>query len=344
MATPIQYPWETPPENGTCIQVAEGVFWVRMPLPMALDHVNCYVLDDGDGWTIVDTGVDSKLTRRLWLALLDTEFAKKPVKRVIGTHHHPDHIGLAGWFQSDHGAEFVATRTTWLFARMLTLDTQSRPTAETLTFWRSAGMDPEIYEKRANERPFNFSDIVTPMPLGFTRIKEGDVIEIGRRQWDIRIGNGHSPEHATFWSRDDNLVISGDQIIPSISSNLGVYATEPMADPVAEWLESCERFLPFATEKHLCLGGHKRPFTGLPTRLRQLIDNHHGALERLKKHLVKPQTAADCFLPLFKRNITEGEYGLALVEAIAHLNHLYLAGQVDRLKRDDGAWVYSLKG
>lgn len=343
MADPITYPWETPPEAGHAIEVADGVFWVRMPLPMALDHVNCYVLDGGNSWTVVDTGFDSKKTRGLWCSLLDGVFAGKPVARVIGTHHHPDHIGLAGWFQSAFGAEFVATRTTWLFARMLLLDAQDRPAPETIAFWRSAGMDPAILEKRTHERPFNFADCVAPMPLGFTRIKEGDTIRIGGRNWDIRIGNGHSPEHATFWSQDDNLVLSGDQIIPSISSNLGVYATEPNADPVAEWLESCTRFLPFARPEHLVLGGHKLPFTGLSTRLKQLIDNHHGALDRLEQHLKTPQTAADCFMPLFKRNIGEGEYGLALVEAIAHLNHLYQAGRVSRIKRDDGAWLYQIK-
>ena len=157
---------------------------------------------------------------------------------MVGTHHHPDHIGLAGWFQSQHGAELVTTRTAWLFARMLTLDVQEVWPEETLAYYRSAGMAQEIYEKRVNDRPFNFADTVHPMPLGFTRIKQGDVIRMGGRDWDVHTGNGHAPEHATFWSRDDNLVITGDQILSTISPNIGVYATEPMADPLGEWLES----------------------------------------------------------------------------------------------------------
>lgn len=337
---PLRYPHETPPTEGEAIRIADGVLWMRLPLPMKLDHVNVYALDDGDSWTVVDTGFNTKRTRAIWGKLLTGPMAGKPVARVIITHHHPDHVGLAGWFQKEHGAELIATRTSWLFARMLTLDDQALPTDETLSHWKAAGMDAAIYKKRTQERPFNFSDIVYPMPLGFKRIKEGDTITIGGRTWDIHIGNGHAPEHATFWSRDCELVLSGDQIISSISSNLGVYATEPEADPVGDWLEACERLSQYAREDHLVLGGHKLPFTGLPTRMRQLIDNHHGALDRLTAFLDTPKTAGDCFPPLFKRSIGEGEYGLALVEALAHLNHLYQLGAITRVKRDDGAWLW----
>ncbi|MEX0318919.1 MAG: MBL fold metallo-hydrolase [Ruegeria sp.] len=340
----MRYPWEEPPAAGEAIEVAEGVLWMRLPLPMKLDHVNVYALDDGDGWTVIDTGFSSNKTRRIWDQLMTGPLAGKPVRRVVATHHHPDHIGNAGWFQSEHGAELVTTRTAWLFARMLTLDVQETWPEETLDYYRSAGMAAEVLAKRMADRPFNFADIVYPMPLGFTRIKQGDVFRMGGRDWDVHMGNGHAPEHATFWSRDDDLVITGDQILSSISPNIGVYATEPMADPVAEWLEACERLAPLARPEHLTLGGHKLPFTGLPIRMRQLIDNHHGALERLLDHLDMPKPASDCFVPLFKRSIGEGEYGLALVEAVAHLNHLYHIGSVTRTRRADGAWVYQRKG
>ena len=281
----IHFPHEEPPTAGEAIEVADGVLWIRMPLPMRLDHVNVYALDDGDGWTVIDTGFNSNKGRAIWQALMDGPLKGKPITRVLVTHHHPDHVGMAGWLQSDHGAELWATRTAWLFSRMLTLDVQDVPTRETLAFFRAAGMDGGVYDRRKAEKPFNFADVVAPMPLGFQRIKQDDVLTIGGRRWVVHIGHGHAPEHATLWSLDDDLVISGDQIIAGISSNLGVYATEPEADPVGDWLESCERLGALAHDNHFVLPGHKLPFTGLPDRMKQLIDNHHSALDRLEKHL-----------------------------------------------------------
>ena len=336
----LRYPWGTPPEHGAAIEIAEGVLWIRLPLPMALDHVNVYALDDGGSWTIVDTGVRSKRSIALWENVLTGPLRGKPVSRVILTHHHPDHVGMAGWLMKRFGAELLTTRTAWLLARMLILDVEERPTDQALSFWRSAGMDPAIYEARKSSRPYNFADICHSLPVGYTRIKQGDVINAGGRDWDVHIGNGHAPEHLTLWSRDDNLVIAGDQIISSISPNIGVYPTEPDADPVADWLEACGRFSALAREPHLVLSGHKLPFTGLPVRMRQLIENHHGALDRLRVHLAEPRTAAECFGPLFKRNVDEGIYGLALVEAVAHLNHLHQAGEVTRWRREDDAWLW----
>lgn len=338
MTTPlITYPWETPPAEGEAIAIATGVLWMRLPLPMALDHVNVFAFDDGDSWTIVDTGFSSKRSKAIWETLLAGPLKGKPVSRLIGTHHHPDHIGLAGWFMAK-GAELLMPRTGWLMARMLTLDEQPTYTDEALSFYKRAGMSAEEYAHRKTERPFNFADCVDPIPVGYTRLIDGETLRFGGRTWDIRMGDGHAPEHATFWSRDDDLVVGGDQLLPSISANLGVYPTEPEADPVQDWLTTCERFQPFATEDQLVLPGHKLPFTGLPLRLRQMIENHHGALERLIAHLKEPRTGGECFAPLFKRKIGRGEYGLALVEALAHLNHLHQTGVATRTMGEDGAW------
>ncbi|MFN4170287.1 MAG: MBL fold metallo-hydrolase [Pseudorhodobacter sp.] len=333
----IRYPFETPPEPGKAIEIAESVLWMRLPLPMALDHVNIFALDDADGWTVVDTGFDSRKSRTVWEALLTGPLAGKPVARVLVTHHHPDHIGLAGWFQS-RGAELLTTRTAWLYARMLTLDAQDRPVAEQLAFWQGAGMPPDLLERRRTERPFNFADVVAPLPVGFTRIRDGQQLRLGGRDWLVRTGGGHAPEQATLWQVDGPLILGADQLLPSISANIGVYATEPMADPLEDWLTSCRSFLPHARPDHLVLPGHKLPFTGLPLRLRQMIENHEGALARLLDHLTEQQSATECFLPVFGRQIEGDAYGLALVEAVAHLNHLLHQGRITRTMGPDGAW------
>ena len=340
MNTGLHIPWQGPPVEGDSIEVAEGIHWIRLPLPMKLDHVNVYALDDGDGWTIIDTGMNSKRTKMIWKKIIAGPLGGKPIHRVTLTHHHPDHIGLAGWFMVEYGAELMVSRTSYLMGRMLTLDVQALPPQETIDFWRRSGMDGAIIKERAEGKPFNFSDMVAPIPLGYKRLQEGEHISMGGRNWVVRMGNGHAPEHATFWSDDNELVIAGDQIISSISPNLGVYATEPEADPVGEWLSSCKSFLPHARPNHLVLSGHKVPFRGLLFRLQQSIENHYSALARLRIFLDKPKTAVECFNPLFKRTIGADEYGLALVEAVAHLNHLFAAGEVSRDFNANGAYLY----
>ena len=341
-AAGLTYPWDTPPAAGEAREVAEGVLWLRLPLPMALDHVNVYALNDGDGWTVVDTGFDSRRLRATWEQLLDGPLGGRPVRRVLVTHHHPDHVGLAGWFQQ-RGAELWTTRTAWLFARMLRLDEQERPAPETQAFWRAGGMDRELREERAGERPFNFADVVAPMPPGYRRLVEGEVVRLGGRDWDVRMGDGHAPEHATLWSRDDALVLGGDQLLPGISPNISVHATEPLADPLREWLASCARLAAHARPDQLVLPGHKLPYFGAPQRLAQLAGNHVGALARLEAHLAVPRTAAECFPVLFKREIGRSLYGLALGEAMAHCVHMWQEGRVSRELRHDGAWLFQAR-
>lgn len=336
----IRFPFENIPAEGEAIEIAKGILWIRLPLPMALDHVNVYALDDGDGWMIVDTGYHSKRSVGIWRKLLDGPLAGKPVTKVLMTHHHPDHIGNVGWFQKEHDVELISTRTAWLYARMMVLDVQEIWPPEAQKFYKSSGVDAALFEQRVKQRPFNFIDAVHPMPLGFTRIEQNDVIKIGDRTWTIHIGDGHAPEHATLWCNEEPLVLAGDQILPGISSNIGVYPTEPDADPLSDWLESCERLSALATENHFAMPGHKLPFMGLPTRLRQLIENHHSGLARLEEYLHEPRTAIECFPLLFKRTIDENNFGLAMVEAIAHLNHLLHAGKITRTANTDGVWIW----
>lgn len=334
--------WD-PPAHGEAREVAEGVLWIRLPLPMpALDHVNIYALEEPDGWTLIDTGIGWAPCRKALARARAGALAGRPILRAVLTHHHPDHIGLAGGLAAE-GTEILASRTAWLMGRMLTLDEQARPTDRQIAFRRRAGMDDAGLDAYATERPFNFADVVCPMPLGFRALEEGDVLEAGGRRWSVRLGEGHAPAHVTLWS-EDGLLLSGDQVLPGISSNIGVYPTEPEADPLAGWLATCRRFL-----THVCatgadplvLPGHKRPFVGLAHRLGQLVENHEHALERIELALAERElTALDLFDAIYKRRIGPGETGLALAEAVAHVNHLTRAGRIARRLDDRGAWLY----
>ncbi|MDO5632485.1 MAG: MBL fold metallo-hydrolase [Paracoccus sp. (in: a-proteobacteria)] len=342
----ISHPWPDPPAPGQAVQIADGVLWLRLPLPMALDHVNVFAFADdvaeGGGWTVIDTGFDTRRSRAIWETALAGPLAGRPVTRIIATHHHPDHIGLAGWFMAQ-GSDLWTSRTAWLMARMLVLDEQGSPPPETLTFWRRAGMPAALLAERAGQRPFNFADTVHPLPLGYTRLTEGQRVRFGGRDWRVTMGDGHAPEHVTLWSLSDDLVIGGDQLLPGISPNLGVYPTEPQADPVGDWLAACHRLSALARPGHLVLPGHKLPFAGLPLRLTQMVQNHERALDRLASALAeRPRSAAECFPALYRREIGAGEYGLALVEAVAHLNRLAVTGRAQPVGERDGAVLWGV--
>jgi glyoxylase-like metal-dependent hydrolase (beta-lactamase superfamily II) len=209
-----------------------------------------------------------------------------------------------------------------------------------LAFWRGAGMPADTLAQRAETRPYNFADSVHRLPLGYRRIVQGEEIAAGGRRWRVEIGHGHAPEQATLWGVGHDLVLTGDQVLPGITPNLGVTATEPGADPVGEWLAACRRLAPLAGSEHFALPGHRQPFFGLDVRLAELADHQEESLDRLEAFLAEPRTATACFEVLFGRRIPEAIYGLALGEAVAHLNRLHATGRATRTAGPDGAWLW----
>ena len=340
----IKFVFQESPEAGKLYKITEGVYWFPMPLPMmGPDYVNCYILDDGQEIALVDTGANIGDCKKIWENTLKKNFPKKIISNVYVTHHHPDHIGLAGWLCEKYNTEMICSRTAYLMAKMLSLDVHEKVSASTELFWKQAGMSQQMLEEKLRARPFNFGDGVSPLDEGFIRISENEIITINGLDWTVSMGNGHAPEHATFWSKELNMVLAGDQVLPGISSNLGVYPTEPNADTVGDWINSCKKFLELASDEHVVLPGHGKPFSGLPRRLVQLIENHEAALKRIKEALeAEPKTAVELFKTIFKRDINKREYMLALHEAVGHVNHLYKTGLVNRHIRQDGAFIFEL--
>lgn len=317
-------------EPGRLHEVAPGVFWLRMPLPFSLDHINLWVLDDGDGWVLVDTGLNAPACKAVWNELLAGALSAKPVKRVIVTHYHPDHIGLAGWLTHKTGAPLVMTRTEYLMARMLTLDQADAPPAQVVDFYRRAGWPDAAIDAFRGKGWGRFGLVVSRLPPSFLRIADGDRLCIGGRDWRIVTGRGHTPEHACLVADADRMMIAGDQVLPRITSNVSVYATEPDADPLGDWLDSIEMLRSLDPDM-LVLPAHNEPFTGLHARLDQLRDDHHRKLDALQTHLERPRTAFACFDVLFRRSIGEGEIMMATGETLAHLHYLE---RHDRARRD----------
>ncbi|HRE44384.1 MAG TPA: MBL fold metallo-hydrolase, partial [Terricaulis sp.] len=319
---------------------APGVYWVRMRLPFALQAINLWLIEDGDGWTIVDTGIALEESREFWRKIFDEVLQGKPVTRVICTHMHPDHIGLAGWICRKYGAQLWMSRLEYVTGRMLVADTGRQAPEEGVRFYRGAGWeeaDIERYKKRFG----GFGQAVSRVPEAYHRLNDGDVIEIGARPWRIITGNGHSPDHVCLWQEELKLFISGDQVLPRISSNVSVFPTEPEADPLTDWIESCKKLRAAIPNDVLVLPAHNEPFYGLHERLDHLIDGHEKALARVLSRLAQePRRAVDLFGALFARKIGSDLIGMATGEAIAHANCLIGRGLARAVTDEAGVVRY----
>lgn len=337
----LTYPWsrKVNPEHGVPEEIAEGVYWVRFPMPMSLDHINIWLLEDGDGWTVVDTCLDLPESREVWENLFGGFLQGKPVTRVICTHMHPDHIGLAGWLCERFGATLWMTREEFLMCRSLVGDT-GRPAPEVaLRHYRAAGFTEEQLEAY-REMFGGFGRAVYRLPDSFRRLKDRETLTIGGRYWQVIVGSGHSPEHACLYCPALKLLISGDQVLPRITPNVSVFPTEPESDPLQEWIQSCGRIREILPDDLLVLPAHEAPFRGLHVRLTQLIETHKRELNQLYDYLTEPRRVVDCFPALFKREITDGHLMLATGETLAHLNCLRKRQQVIRETDSQGVDWY----
>jgi glyoxylase-like metal-dependent hydrolase (beta-lactamase superfamily II) len=338
----ISYPWgKTVPATGEVMALGGGVGWVRIPLPMSLGHINCWALDGADdSLTIVDSGLRFPACREAWDALFAGPLADRKVERILCTHMHPDHVGLAGWLADRFGAPVWMTRGEWLSARINATDLRDAPPAEVSAMQRGAGWDDEAISQSQAMGWRMFGTIVHHLPFGYRRIVDGERIAMGPHEWQVVVGSGHSPEHACLLNDADGILISGDQLLPRISSNVSLTAAEPMANPLGDWLASIDRLLQL-DDKLLVCPSHGKPFRGLHARLNALKADHHARLDELAEALkAAPRRAVDCFPLLFRKPIDGTNRGLATGETLAHLRYLEEAERVRRETRD-GIWWWS---
>ncbi len=337
----LTYPFDTTvPAPGELIDVAPGVRWLRMPLPMALDHINLYLLEDEDGWWIVDTGIALGQTRDIWEQVFERHLEGKPVKAVVSTHWHPDHTGMAGWLCERWRAPFYITRTEYLTGMLYTRSTPEQIRGNFEQYQLRLGR--EAADAASSSRSVGgINEMITPLPPAYQRLVDGQSLAINGHRWRVVVGRGHSPEHACLFSDSLNVLISGDQVIPRISSNISVSADEPDGNPLKEWLQSLEQFLDVLPEDALVLPAHNVPFHGLHPRLRALIEHHEENLLVLEEALVdEARTALDLVPTLFRRNLSEEQVNMALGECLAHLNYLLHRGQLERRLDARGRYLY----
>jgi len=317
----LSYPFDNRPNPGELIEVGPGIFWVRMPLPISLNHINLWMLEEQDGWTLVDTGMATEDTKALWEEIFSTHLNSKPVKQVIVTHMHFDHLGLAGWLVEKWGATLCMSRTEYLSSRVIINEIKSDPPEATVAFFRAAGVEESILDEfkvRFNNR----SDFVSPLPSHYKRLTDNQVLQIGSLQWTVIIVEGHSPEHICLHCKSLNIMIAGDQILPRISPNISVRPDEPRANPLHNFLRSCESLKNRLNKDVLILPSHGDPFYGVHLRLQDMINEHKKGLQDLLEFCSQPRSVADVFPILFKSKINIGNMVIAVGEAVANLNYL----------------------
>lgn len=338
----LDYPLdEFLPETGAVHEVAPGLYWLRMGLPFALNHINLWLLEDEyetqhgrqRGWTIVDCGISSDATKAAWETIFAEALDGLPVLRVIATHCHPDHIGLADWLCQRWNAPLWMTAGEYAFARMMSASLPGVDgTAMAPHFERHGLKDASV---RLAGRKSYYQTLVPSVPGAYRRLQDGQRFDMGGRDWRVITGFGHSPEHAALYCEALNVLISGDMVLPRISTNVSVFAVEPEANPVQQYLDSLGKYedLPADT---LVLPSHGKPFRGLHTRITQLRDHHDARLAEVLHACALPQSAADIVPVMFPRALDSHQLSFALGEALAHLHQLWFDGQLKRLIGPDG--------
>ena len=341
VGVPLVYPLAAPAADGSVVEIAPGVLWARMPMPMALDHINVYLLRGEHGWTVVDTGLNADTSREMWERIVAEHLDGLPIEALVCTHWHYDHAGLARWFGERFGVPLYMT-----LGEYYTLCAHAQPLPDPLpsallNFYLRAGLTAE--RVRSLFDSVRGDPFLAPAPPSFRRLRDGDELAIGSRRWRVVVGEGHAPEHACLYDAEDRLLLAGDQLLPRISSNVLVSDVEPEADPLSLWLASLSRLEQLAPDT-LVLPSHQEVFRGLHLRTRELSEHHHHQLNALRGHLreLGRATAFEAMQKLFPRRRGAIDDILALGETMAHLSWLQHAGEVLRQLDTDGVYRFEL--
>lgn len=339
MPAAIHYPdLKIPAPAKMRVEVAAGVYWLRFPLPFALDHINLWLLDDGDRWTLVDTGIGLDDIRSLWQQAFQDCLDGRPLGRIIVTHYHPDHLGQAAWLSEQFSVPVLMTQGESATASRIHR-TGSQESGQILAgLFASHGLDSHRLSRLATQGN-RYRHLVPKLPMATTPVRDGQTLEIGGRVWRIMVGHGHSPEHAALFCPELDVLISGDQILPSITTNISVGPADPEGDPLAAYLDSLE-LLEALPPTVRVLPSHGAVFEGLHARIGQLRAHHQERLQSLRQACLEPRSAAELLDILFARSLDNHQLMFAMGEAIAHLNRLHVAGEAERISGKDGIIRY----
>jgi len=329
MSRALEFPRPTPPKPAEMIEVAAGIFWVRLELPFRLNHVNIYLIEEGDGFALVDTGIDNEASREIWESLFKGPLRQRPLTRILATHCHPDHIGLAGWLSDRFDLNLLMSQTEYLVTLNIRLDPAALNSEPYVSFYHSHGLD-DFHTELLLGRGLQYLRMVSDLPRTFSRVIAGETLNIGGRDFEILTGGGHSPEQVMLYCKTENLLLCADQVLAKITPNISVEAMDPEGDPLGIYLRSLGDLKQKLPENILILPGHNLPFIGLHTRVDELTMHHHArCLAILEACRKAPHTVADLVRVVFGRVIDDPhQMTFAFSEALAHANYMIRRGEL----------------
>ncbi|RCK41005.1 beta-lactamase [Thalassospira profundimaris] len=336
----LRFPFATPPAFGKIIEIADGILWTRVPLPYQLDHINIYFIRDGDGWAVIDTGIVTPEAIEVWETLFAGPLKDAHITRVIVTHFHPDHIGLAGWLCERFQAPLLTSYSTYMGCQVISFGTSEDATRDNFNFYRSHGMSEEVAGIVAIQG-HEYLRRVGKLPGSFLRLVCADILTIGTRTFRVLTGEGHAPEQLMFYCEEEKLLFAADQVIETISPNVSVYAIEAMGDPLGHFLRSIRMLGSEIPDDVLVMPGHRRPFYGLHTRCSELEAHHEERCGRILKVCAEsPQTVAQLVPVIFNRPLDPHQMTFAFTETLAHVNRLVRRGQVSLVRQGELVYVH----
>ncbi len=329
------YPFPEPPEKKGIIEIADGILWLRLPLPFRLNHINIFLIDDGDGWAVLDTGIADRATKDLWSFFISNRLRGRKLTRLIATHYHPDHIGLAGWFAEKHGVPLLTTQTTYLQCTAIALNPGGLDAKPYRDFYLRHGLTTEVAALLSVQGQ-GYMSMVSPLPPFFQRIVAGGRLALNGRAFDVLTGDGHAAELAMLACSQEKLFFAADQVLDTISPNISVWANEPHGDPLGLYLRSLSQLKAALPDDVIVLPSHGLPFTGLHARLDQIAAHHERRCSTLLEAARRPKSAAELVPALFPRRLDAHEMSFAFSEVLAHVNHLLREGSLLRAEPQDG--------
>ncbi|MCI5074540.1 MBL fold metallo-hydrolase [Oricola sp.] len=335
-----EFPFPEPPAPGEMIDIVPGIKWLRLPLPYRLDHVNIYLIEDGDGWCVLDAGLHDDRTMELWEAVLTGPLAGSRLTRLIVTHHHPDHIGTAGWLCRRAGIPLLTSQTAYLACANLALDPGSPQDRQFHDFYINHGTSREVADLMGSQG-LEYLRKVAPLPNTFLRLLSGDTLVIGSRRFRIFTGDGHAPEQVMLYCEEDGLFFSADQVIAKISPNVSVWPSEPDGDPLGHFLRTARRIRDNLPDDVLVLPGHQLPFRGLHARCNELVAHHDRRCDLIGEAAAdRPMTVNELVPVVFPRELDIHQFGFAFSETLAHVNRMMRRSELAKSTGDDGVVRY----